>query len=102
MSFEIENLPEAIRQVKKDLRRALPNYAEVFRDVESEMRNSSGSRASARADIGMTSLQRRIRVAKPSWVAVMRERRRRRAEAEGRPKGYVMVSLWIAVAEAEL
>jgi hypothetical protein len=43
----------------------------------------------------MTSLQRRIRkleapnaireVVEPSWVAVMRERRRRRTEAEGRP-----------------
>lgn len=38
MPFEIENLPEAIRQVKKDLRQALPNYADVFRDVESELR----------------------------------------------------------------
>jgi len=38
MPFEIENLPEAIRQVKRHLRQALPNYAEVFRDVESEMR----------------------------------------------------------------
>ena len=37
--FEIENLPEAIRQVKKDLRQVLPNYAEVFRDVEIEMRS---------------------------------------------------------------
>jgi len=43
----------------------------------------------------MTSLQRRIRkleapfavheVVEASWVAVMRERQRRRAEAEGRP-----------------
>jgi hypothetical protein len=43
----------------------------------------------------MTSLQRRIRnleaplavheLAEPSWVAVMRERQRWRAEAEGRP-----------------
>jgi Protein of unknown function (DUF1479) len=38
MPFEIENLPEAIRQVKKDLRHALRNYAEVFRNVETEMR----------------------------------------------------------------
>ena len=38
MPFEVENLPEAIRKVKKDLRAALPNYAEVFREVESEMR----------------------------------------------------------------
>ena len=43
----------------------------------------------------MTNLLRRLRkleapltvheVAQPSWVAVMRERQRRRAEAEGRP-----------------
>jgi hypothetical protein len=38
MPFEIENLPEAIRKVKRDLRAALPNYAEVFPEVESEMR----------------------------------------------------------------
>ena len=40
MPFEIENLSEAIRQVKKDLRQALPNYADVFRDVESELRRN--------------------------------------------------------------
>jgi len=38
MPFEVENLPEAIRTVKKNLRLALPNYAEVFHDLESEMR----------------------------------------------------------------
>ena len=38
MPFEVENLPEAIRQVKRDLRAALPNYAEVFRDVENDLR----------------------------------------------------------------
>jgi hypothetical protein len=38
MPFEVENLPEAIRSVKTTLRQALPNYAEVFREVESEMR----------------------------------------------------------------
>ena len=38
MPFEVENLPEAIRQVKRNLRQALPNYAEVFRDVEIELR----------------------------------------------------------------
>jgi hypothetical protein len=37
MSLEIDNLPEAIRSVKKTLRQALPNYAETFRDVEAEM-----------------------------------------------------------------
>jgi len=38
MPLEVENLPEAIRTVKRELRQALPNYAEVFRDVESELR----------------------------------------------------------------
>ncbi len=38
MPFEVENLPEAIRSIKKTLRQALPAYASVFREVESEMR----------------------------------------------------------------
>lgn len=38
MAFEIDNLPEAIRSTKKALRQALPNHAEVFRQVEAEMR----------------------------------------------------------------
>jgi len=38
MPFQVADLPEAILQVKRYLRAALPNYAEVFRDVESEMR----------------------------------------------------------------
>lgn len=38
MPFELENLPEAIRSVKRNLRQELPAYAKVFRDVESEMR----------------------------------------------------------------
>jgi Gig2-like len=37
MPFEVENLPEAIRSVKKTLRRELTAYADVFREVESEM-----------------------------------------------------------------
>lgn len=37
MPFEIANLPEATRSAKKMLRQALPNYAEVFREVEAEM-----------------------------------------------------------------
>jgi len=37
MPFHVENLPEAIREVKKKLRRELPSYAAVFREVESEM-----------------------------------------------------------------
>ncbi len=38
MAFEISDLPEAIRSTKKALRQALPNHAEVFRQVEAEMR----------------------------------------------------------------
>jgi hypothetical protein len=37
MPFEVENLPEAIREVKRNLRQVLPDYAEVFRDVEAEL-----------------------------------------------------------------
>src|SRR6201996_18930 len=38
MAFVIDNLGEAIRTSKKALREALPNHAEVFRQVEAEMR----------------------------------------------------------------
>ncbi|MBV9940160.1 MAG: DUF1479 domain-containing protein [Acidobacteriaceae bacterium] len=38
MSFVIENLPETTRNIKKELQKALPNYAEAFREVEAEMR----------------------------------------------------------------
>jgi hypothetical protein len=38
MSLVIENLPEAIRTTKQQLRAALPEYKEVFREVEAEMR----------------------------------------------------------------
>jgi hypothetical protein len=38
MPFVIENLPEMIRSAKKSLRATLPNYAQVFREVEAEMR----------------------------------------------------------------
>ena len=37
MSLVIENLPEAIRTTKRQLRAGLPEYKEVFREVESEM-----------------------------------------------------------------
>jgi hypothetical protein len=40
MSLEIADLPESIRSAKKLLREALPNYAQVFHDVEAEMRRS--------------------------------------------------------------
>lgn len=38
MPFVIENLPETIRASKLELQTALPQYREVFRDVEAEMR----------------------------------------------------------------
>jgi uncharacterized protein DUF1479 len=37
MAFVIENLPEAIRTAKQQLRKALPEYEQVFREVEAEM-----------------------------------------------------------------
>jgi hypothetical protein len=38
MELVIENLPQEIRQSKKALRELLPNHADVFRQVEAEMR----------------------------------------------------------------
>jgi hypothetical protein len=38
MSFVIENLPQAIRVTKVQLRAALPGYKEVFNQVQAEMR----------------------------------------------------------------
>lgn len=38
MPFHVENLPEAIRDTKNKLRRELPAYASVFKEVESNMR----------------------------------------------------------------
>src|SRR5580704_8961865 len=38
MSFIIENLPESIKMAKAELRAALPQYEEVFRDVQAEIR----------------------------------------------------------------
>jgi hypothetical protein len=38
MSLEIKDLPDAIRSVKASLRKELPAYAQVFREVETEMR----------------------------------------------------------------
>jgi hypothetical protein len=38
MVFVIDNLADAIRSSKQALRKALPNHAEVFRQVEAEMR----------------------------------------------------------------
>jgi hypothetical protein len=37
-SLIIENLPEAIRTTKQQLRAALPEYKEIFREVQAEMR----------------------------------------------------------------
>jgi Protein of unknown function (DUF1479) len=38
MSLVIENLPEAIRTTKQQLRAELPEYKDIFREVEAEMR----------------------------------------------------------------
>jgi len=38
MSLVIENLPEAVRTTKHQLRAALPGYRDVFREVEADMR----------------------------------------------------------------
>jgi|SRR5579863_7160528 len=38
MHLVIENLPQAIRTTKQQLRAALPEYSDVFREVEAEMR----------------------------------------------------------------
>jgi hypothetical protein len=38
MPFQVENLPEAIRAIKKTLRRELPAYTTVFQEIENEMR----------------------------------------------------------------
>jgi len=39
MSLIIENLPEAIQSTKQQLRSALPEYTEVFHEIEAEMRH---------------------------------------------------------------
>ena len=36
--FNIENLPDAIRTTKRELRAALPEHKEIFREVEADMR----------------------------------------------------------------
>jgi len=38
MAFEIKDLPEEIRAIKKNLREALPNHAAIFAEVEAEMK----------------------------------------------------------------
>ena len=38
MPFQVANLPEAIRETKKKLRRDLPGYKNIFDEVENEMR----------------------------------------------------------------
>src|SRR5690349_12879106 len=38
MPFQVENLPEAIRELKTNLRRDLPGYSTIFQEVAGEMR----------------------------------------------------------------
>jgi hypothetical protein len=40
MKFQVENLPEAIREAKEKLRRELPSHATVFQKIENEMRRN--------------------------------------------------------------
>src|SRR6476646_7852648 len=40
MEFQVEHLPEAIREAKEKLRRELPGYGRVFEKIENEMRRS--------------------------------------------------------------
>jgi hypothetical protein len=40
MPFQVENLPEAIREVKRQLRRELPAYKDVFQEIEAEVRRN--------------------------------------------------------------
>ena len=40
MPLEIDDVPKAIRSVKKSLREALPNYRDIFQEVEGEIRRS--------------------------------------------------------------
>src|SRR5579875_2380521 len=53
MPFQVENLPEAIRDVKKKLRRELPAYPAVFQELENEMRRKVAQIVSER-DAGET------------------------------------------------
>src|SRR5689334_20884261 len=40
MGFQVENLPETIREAKEKLRWELPGYASAFQTIEDEMRQS--------------------------------------------------------------
>ncbi len=48
MHLVIENLPKAIQSAKQQLRAALPEYEEIFREVEAEMRERVGEIVSER------------------------------------------------------
>jgi hypothetical protein len=51
MALIVEDLPGAIRQAKKELRAALPNYREVFAEVESAI-SAEAKRIAAQRDRG--------------------------------------------------
>src|SRR5215470_6018389 len=49
MALKIDDLPGAIRQAKKELRAALPNYREVFAEVEAVIGEEAKRIAAQRA-----------------------------------------------------
>ena len=51
MALKIDDLPGAIRQAKKELRAALPNYREVFAEVEAAI-IAEAKRIAAQRDRG--------------------------------------------------
>ena len=52
MALIIDDLPGAIRQAKKELRAALPNYREVFAEVE-EAISAEAKRIAGQRDRGV-------------------------------------------------
>jgi hypothetical protein len=48
MALQIDDLPAAIRQTKRALREQLPNYREVFQEVEAAMKSEAARIANAR------------------------------------------------------
>jgi hypothetical protein len=56
MALIIDDLPSAIRQAKKELRAALPNYREVFAEVE-EAISAEAKRIAGQRDQGARRLR---------------------------------------------
>ena len=48
MALRIDDLPTAIRQAKQELRKRLPNYRDVFAEVDEAIRAEAGALAAQR------------------------------------------------------